>query len=79
MYYSLAIRFGETDVLLREGGAVRQVGVQRVELSASLGIKVYAATIKRYQQRNWTMHGCNLTLEDLNIDERQVDPAEGLQ
>ena len=70
------LQFGESDLFVREGPTSRSLAIQRRDISGSLEIKVFASTITEYRENHVEM-GCNLTLNDLNIQESQLDPAEG--
>ena len=63
-------------MFVREG-MQRPIAVERLNLPSSLAIKVYATTIKGYEQRTLAAFGCNLTLHQLGINEAQIDKAEG--
>ena len=70
------LQFGESDLFVKEGPTSRSIAVQRRDISGSLEVKVFASTITEYRE-NYVEMGCNLTLNDLNIQESQLDPAEG--
>ena len=71
-----ALEFGESDIFIREEQAVRPVAIQRRDTKYPLGLKVYSRTVDEYKQIQ-EQTGCNLTLEDIGIQESQIDPAEG--
>ena len=74
--YTAAIEFGESDVFVREGPVSRSIPIQRRDVSHPLGIKVYSTTFEGYKQRH-DQTGCNLTLDEIFIENSQMDPAEG--
>ena len=71
-----AIRFGEDDVRIKEGISPRAIAVERVDVSEPVWITVNVTTIKEYKQHQLSASGCNLTLDDLGVNETLVDPAE---
>ena len=75
---NIAIRFGESDIYVKEGGLPRLAAVERTQsdLSKSVSIIVYLTTIEKYELREYGLSGCNLSLADLGIDESRDDPAE---
>ena len=77
IYIIAAIKFGESDVFVREGQPPRSIAIQRRDVSHPLEIRVYSTTIKEYKQ-HYGQIGCNLTLDEIGIQETQVDPAEGV-
>ena len=57
----------------------RAIAIERAAIDSTIpGIIVYVSTIEGYQQRTRTASGCNLTLADIGVNEKKVDPAEGL-
>ena len=69
-----AIKFGEDDVFVREGNSPRSVPIERKDVSYPIGVKVYLTTIEGYKRGHM---GCNLTLDEIGVQEAQIDPAEG--
>ena len=63
-------------MFVREGPTTRSIAIQRRDVSSPLGIRVFSSTIDEYKE-NHVETGCNLTLDDLGIQELQIDPAEG--
>ena len=63
-------------MFIREGPTSRSIAIQRRDISSPLAIRVFSSTIDEYKENHVEM-GCNLTLDDLGIQESQIDPAEG--
>ena len=76
MKITVGLQFGESDIFVREGPTSRSIAIQRRDVSGPLSIKVLSSTIGEYKENHVQM-GCNLTLDDLGIQESVVDPAEG--
>ena len=70
------LQFGESDVFVKEGPTSRSIAIRRRDISSPFGIRVFSSTVSQYKQNHVQM-GCNLTLDDLGIQESQIDPAEG--
>lgn len=69
------LQFGESDSFIKEGPTSRSIAVQRHDVSDALNIRVLSSTIGEYKENHVQM-GCSLTLDDLDVQESLVDPAE---
>ena len=74
------MKFGNVKARVVEGDTgPTQITILRenTSLSTPLSLMLYVETLDGFSRREFVANGCNLTLADLEVDETEVDPAEG--